>query len=141
MYQVISLEEGNPANFALIQLHSDSSVRLLRTLNPDAVDGVQGEEYGPEWTISDRKTAASAFLEDFWKCWSDISGEVCGGISLYDNLSEEGIGRFIEMYEHPVVVCNDKFDAAHAILSLAPGVYIFYVPAVYDIHAESVPAK
>ena len=39
----------------------------------------------------------------------------------------------MEMYEHPVVVCNDKFDAAHAILSLAPGVY---VAVVYDIHAE-----
>ena len=53
MFQIISFKkEDGLANLALIMLCEDDSVRLLRSLNPDAEDGVQGEEFGQEWTLS-----------------------------------------------------------------------------------------
>ena len=121
-----------------IMLCEDDSVRLLRSLNPDAEDGVQGEEFGEEWTLSDRGAAAAAFLNNgFWKTWTDINGTACGGINLYDQLCEEGVRQFMEMNDHPFVVCNDEYDAANAVLSLSPGLYLFYVPVLYDIPSES----
>ena len=81
MFQIISFKEDGLANLALIKLCEDDSVRLLRSLNPDAEDGVQGEEFGEEWTLSDRGAAAAAFLNNgFWKTWTDINGTACGGI-------------------------------------------------------------
>lgn len=62
MFQIISFKEDGLANLALIKLCEDNSVRLLRSLNPDAEDGVQGEEFGEKWTLSDRGAAAAAFL-------------------------------------------------------------------------------
>lgn len=35
------------------------------------------------------------------------------------------------------MVCNDEYDAANAVLSLSPGLYLFYVPVLYDIPSES----
>ena len=138
MFQIISFKEGGLANLALINLCEDDSVRLLRSLNPDAEDGVQGEEFGEEWTLPDRGTAAAAFLNNgFWKTWTDINGKVCGGINLYDQLCEEGVRQFMEMNDHPFVVCNDENDAANAVLSLSPGLYLFYVPVLYDIPLEN----
>ena len=134
MFQIISFKEDGLANLALIKLCEDDSVRLLRSLNPDAEDGVQGEEFGEEWTLSDRGAAAAAFLNNgFWKTWTDINGTACGGINLYDQLCEEGVRQFMEMNDHPFVVCNDEYDAANAVLSLSPGLYLFYVPVLYDI--------
>ena len=60
MFQIISFKEDGLANLALIKLCEDDSVRLLRSLNPDAEDGVQGEEFGEEWTLADRGAAAAA---------------------------------------------------------------------------------
>lgn len=138
MFQIISFKEDGLANLALIKLCEDDSVRLLRSLNPDAEDGVQGEEFGEEWTLSDRGAAAAAFLNNgFWKTWTDINGTACGGINLYDQLCEEGVRQFMEMNDHPFVVCNDEYDAANAVLSLSPGLYLFYVPVLYDISSES----
>ena len=138
MFQIISFKEDGLANLALIMLCEDDSVRLLRSLNPDAEDGVQGEEFGEEWTLSDRGAAAAAFLNNgFWKTWTDINGTACGGINLYDQLCEEGVRQFMEMNDHPFVVCNDEYDAANAVLSLSPGLYLFYVPVLYDISSES----
>lgn len=138
MFQIISFKEDGLANLALIMLCEDDSVRLLRSLNPDAEDGVQGEEFGEEWTLSDRGAAAAAFLNNgFWKTWTDIKGTACGGINLYDQLCEEGVRQFMEMNDHPFVVCNDEYDAANAVLSLSPGLYLFYVPVLYDIPSES----
>ena len=51
MFQIISFKEDGLANLALIKLCEDNSVRLLRSLNPDAEDGVQGEEFGEKWTL------------------------------------------------------------------------------------------
>ena len=138
MFQIISFKEDGLANLALIKLCEDNSVRLLRSLNPDAEDGVQGEEFGEKWTLSDRGAAAAAFLNNgFWKTWTDINGTACGGINLYDQLCEEGVRQFMEMNDHPFVVCNDEYDAANAVLSLSPGLYLFYVPVLYDIPSES----
>ena len=138
MFQIISFKEDGLANLALIKLCEDDSVRLLRSLNPDAEDGVQGEEFGEEWTLSDRGAAAAAFLNNgFCKTWTDINGTACGGINLYDQLCEEGVRQFMEMNDHPFVVCNDEYDAANAVLSLSPGLYLFYVPVLYDIPSES----
>ena len=138
MFQIISFKEDGLANLALIKLCEDNSVRLLRSLNPDAEDGVQGEEFGEKWTLSDRGAAAAAFLNNgFWKTWTDINGTACGGINLYDQLCEEGVRQFMEMNDHPFVVCNDEYDAANAVLSLSPGLYLFYVPVLYDISSES----
>jgi hypothetical protein len=138
MFQIISFKEDGLANLALIKLCEDDSVRLLRSLNPDAEDGVQGEEFGEEWTLADRGAAAAAFLNNgFWKTWTDINGTACGGINLYDQLCEEGVRQFMEMNDHPFVVCNDEYDAANAVLSLSPGLYLFYVPVLYDIPSES----
>lgn len=138
MFQIISFKEDGLANLALIKLCEDDSVRLLRSLNPDAEDGVQGEEFGEEWTLADRGAAAAAFLNNgFWRTWTDINGTACGGINLYDQLCEEGVRQFMEMNDHPFVVCNDEYDAANAVLSLSPGLYLFYVPVLYDIPSES----
>lgn len=138
MFQIISFKEDGLANLALIKLCEDDSVRLLRSLNPDAEDGVQGEEFGEEWTLADRGAAAAAFLNNgFWRTWTDINGTACGGINLYDQLCEEGVRQFMEMNDHPFVVCNDEHDAANAVLSLSPGLYLFYVPVLYDIPSES----
>ena len=138
MFQIVSFKENGLANLALIKLCEDDSVRLLRSLNPDAEDGVQGEEFGEEWTLADRGAAAAAFLNNgFWRTWTDINGTACGGINLYDQLCEEGVRQFMEMNDHPFVVCNDEYDAANAVLSLSPGLYLFYVPVLYDIPSES----
>lgn len=48
MFRVISPEDWALDNFALIQIGDDDTVRLHRTLNPYATDGLQGEEYGEE---------------------------------------------------------------------------------------------
>lgn len=91
MFQIISFKEDGLANLALIKLCEDDSVRLLRSLNPDAEDGVQGEEFGEEWTLADRGAAAAAFLNNgFWRTWTDINGTACGGINLYDHSARKG---------------------------------------------------
>lgn len=128
MFRVFSPEDWVLDNFALIQIGDDGTVRLHRTLNPCAADGLQGEEYGEEWTLPNRINAASRFCNGFWKTWTDINGTVAGGISLYDQRCDEGAREFVEMYERPFVFCSDDKDAADAVLELRPGYYLFYVP-------------
>ena len=129
MFRVVSPENWNLEYFALIQICEDGTVRLMRTLNPCATDGVQGEEYGEEWEIQSRISASGKFRGNgFWKTWTDINGQVCGGIGLHDGLCDEEVGRFLGMCEHPFVFCNDDNDAADAVLKLRPGFYLFYVP-------------
>lgn len=128
MFRVISPEDWALDNFALIQIADDDTVRLHRTLNPYATDGLQGEEYGEEWTLPNRITAARQFCDGFWKTWTDINGAVTGGIILHDQLCDEGAREFMEMYERPFVFCPYDKDAAEAALELRPGRYLFYVP-------------
>lgn len=122
MFRVFSPEDWALDNLALIQIGDDDTVRLHRTLNPYATDGLQGEEYGVEWTLPNRITAARKFCDGFWKTWTDINGAAAGGISLYDQLCDEGARKFMEMYERPFVFCPYDKDAADAVLELRPGI-------------------
>ena len=128
MIRVIVPEDWNLDSFALVQICEDSRIRLLRTLNPYATDGIQGEEYGEEWEIHSRIGAASKFCGNgFWKTWTGINDQVSGGIVLHDGLCDESARHFLGMCEYPFVFCDSDNDAADAILELRPGRYLFYV--------------
>lgn len=139
MFKVITPEGWNLAYFALVEICDDDTVRLLRTLNPNAADGIQGESYGEDWKYRSRIAAASEFQGiGFWKAWTDINSKVSGKIYLYDDLCDAEARQFIGAYEYPLVLCDDDGDAADAVRHLKQGVYLFYVPMVEQGVPEEV---
>ena len=129
MFKLIAPEDWNLAYFALIEICEDNSFRMLRTVNPDAQDGVQGEEYGEEWKYRSRIAAARKFRwNGFWKTWADVNTRLSGGVFLYDDLCDIVVAQFLGVFEHPLVICANDDDAADAAQSLSPGCYLFYVP-------------
>lgn len=123
------LESLEVDNFATILIRKDGSVSLHRTLNPDAADGLQGEEYSEAWTLHNRTSAARQFLENgFWNTWMKINGITSGGISLYDGLNSFEAEMFLGFYTLNFVPCANDEEAACAVTMLPPGLYLFYVP-------------
>lgn len=139
MFKVITPEDWNLAYFALVEICEDDAIRLLRTLDPNAVGGVRGREYGKAWAYRSRIAAARRFRwNGFWKTWKDLNSRVSGRIYLYDILRKEGVNQFLGAYEHQLVICADDDDAAEAVQSLSPGRYLFYVPMLEQGVPEEV---
>lgn len=139
MFKVITPEDWNLACFALVEICEDDVIRLLRTLDPNAVGGVRGREYGKAWAYRSRIAAARRFKwNGFWKTWKDLNSRVSGRIYLYDILRKEGVNQFLGVYEHQLVICADDDDAAEAVQSLSPGCYLFYVPMLEQGVPEEV---
>lgn len=136
MCYIVQPKDWDLSAFALVEIKIDGSVRLLRTLNPDANMGLLGESYNEDWEL-DYKEATKRFTnEGFWGAWDSLARDV-GGIKLTDDLRAKTMGGFMEMDTAPTVYCADSADAVAAIMTLEPGRYLFYVPMVSDNMPQS----
>lgn len=90
MFQIISFKEDGLANLALIKLCEDDSVRLLRSLNPDAEDGVQGEEFGED-TCSEEEIIESEAFKTVYE------HAIAGGMSKDDAYTEAYVAALQEI--------------------------------------------
>lgn len=110
---------------ALIRIETDN-IRLVATLNPDATEPIQGEEYDSRWSIP-RKTVIEQIVHNgFWNTWNTINSQVPGGISLLDGLTEEGALNFIGYHDKTVISCREQ-DAAVLLGTLPVGEYLFNI--------------
>lgn len=130
MCYIVQPKDWDLSAFALVEIRNDGSVRLLRTLNPDSMSGLQGERYDEFWTLDYREAVKEFADKGFWDAWDSVNSAIGGGVALTDNLSNKAMREFMEMDTTPTVYCTDSKDAAATIMALEPGKYLFYVPMV-----------
>lgn len=112
--------------YALIEITEDRHCKLVSTLNPDANEPICGETYSNAWSLPVSEAARRFREEGFWNVWSQINGEIAGGIDLIDGLDDDDIDDFMGCPMSKNLCGNSKF-VANYIESLEVGTYLIAV--------------
>lgn len=112
--------------FALIEINAGGTCSLRCAINPDAMDPLQCESFGSEWTLPIQEATRSIEENGFWATLMEINDKVSGGIDLNDGLSIEEAKAFIGFNDHMHIIGNDLL-AAIAISCLPVGTYLFII--------------